>query len=75
MQTSAGKEEFLKQFESIIENVKSSRAKVDKRLNEERRRRDQLTYKMQALTDLQRKYAAAVKQLSIECRKHENFAQ
>lgn len=71
MQSSAGKEEFLKQFESIVENVKQTKIKVQNKYTEERRVRDQLSQKLLCLIEQQRRYVAAVRQLDIECRKNE----
>lgn len=71
MQSSAGKEEFIKQFESIVENVKQTKVKVQNKCAEERRVRDQLSEKLLGLVEMQRRYVAAVRQLDIECRRNE----
>ncbi|XP_068918139.1 coiled-coil domain-containing protein 93 isoform X2 [Tenebrio molitor] len=69
--SSYGKEEFLKQFQNIIEGVTQSKEKVQKQLLDEKRKRDQLSSSLQILIEQQRKYVTAVRQLSIECKKHE----
>lgn len=71
MQSSSSKEEFLKQFQNIVDSVRQSKFKVERKLIEERQKRDQLSYTLQGLVELQRKYVTAVRQLSVECRKHE----
>lgn len=71
MQSSGGKEEFLKQLQSIVDSVRQSKVKVERRLLEEKQKRDQLSHTLQGLVELQRKYVAAVRQLSVECKRHE----
>lgn len=71
MQSVSGKDEFLRQFEAIVESVKLTKAKVEQKCQEERRHRDVLSQKLLGLIDQQRRYVAAVRQLGIECRKNE----
>lgn len=71
MQSTAGKEEFTKQFEAIVENVKQTKVKIQNKCSEERRVRDQLSQKLLGLIEQQRRYVAAVRQLDIECRRNE----
>lgn len=71
MASASGKEQFLKQFEAIVEGVKRNKSKVEKRCAEEKSRRDALSRQLVTLVEQQRKYVAAVKQLTIECRKNE----
>lgn len=71
MQSNSGKDEFLAQFQNIVDGVKQSKEKIERKLSEEKQRRDQLNASLQALIELQRKYVASVRQLSIECRKYE----
>lgn len=71
MQSTVGKEEFIKQFEAIVENVKQTKVKVQNKCGEERRIRDQLSQKLLALVEQQRRYVTAVRQLDIECRRNE----
>ncbi|XP_043467403.1 coiled-coil domain-containing protein 93 [Leptopilina heterotoma] len=73
MASASGKEQFLKQFEAIVEGVKRNKSKVEKRCAEEKSRRDALSRQLVTLVEQQRKYVAAVKQLTIECRKNETL--
>ncbi|XP_023011569.2 coiled-coil domain-containing protein 93 isoform X2 [Leptinotarsa decemlineata] len=73
MQSASGKEEFLNQFQAIVDGVRQSRQKVELKLTEEKLKRDELSSNLQSLVDQQRKYVAAVRQLSVECRKHETL--
>nr|CAH7735399.1 unnamed protein product [Callosobruchus chinensis] len=69
--TPIGKEDFLRQLQNIVESVRQSKLKVEHRVNEEKRKRDELSNSLQGLVELQRKYVSAVRQLSVECQKHE----
>nr|XP_034186280.1 coiled-coil domain-containing protein 93 isoform X1 [Osmia lignaria] len=71
MASASGKEQFLKQFEAIVGGVKRNKAKVEKRCADEKNRRDALSRQLVTLVEQQRKYVAAVRQLTIECRKNE----
>lgn len=71
MASASGKEEFLKQFEAIVAGVKRNKTKVEKRCADEKNRRDALSRQLVTLIEQQRKYVAAVRQLTIECRKNE----
>ncbi|XP_015431156.1 PREDICTED: coiled-coil domain-containing protein 93 isoform X2 [Dufourea novaeangliae] len=71
MASASGKEQFLKQFEAIVAGVKRNKAKVEKRCADEKNRRDALSRQLATLIEQQRKYVAAVRQLTIECRKNE----
>ncbi|XP_066590902.1 coiled-coil domain-containing protein 93 isoform X2 [Prorops nasuta] len=71
MASASGKEQFLKQFEAIVEGVKRNKMKVEKRCSDEKHRRDVLSQQLVTLIEQQRKYVAAVRQLTIECRKNE----
>lgn len=60
----------------IVEGVQQSKTKVENRLKEEKNKRDGLGDALQKLIEQQRRYVAAVRQLSLECRRHEAlFAQ
>lgn len=61
----------MKQLENILDAVHQSKKKVEARLMNEKQKRDQLSQTLQGFIEQQRKYVAAVRQLSIECRKHE----
>ncbi|KOC71140.1 Coiled-coil domain-containing protein 93 [Habropoda laboriosa] len=71
MASTSGKEQFLKQFEAIVSGVKRNKAKVERRCADEKNRRDALSLELVTLIEQQRKYVAAVRQLTIECRKNE----
>ncbi|XP_014483645.1 PREDICTED: coiled-coil domain-containing protein 93 [Dinoponera quadriceps] len=71
MASASGKEQFLKQFETIVAGVKRNKAMVEKRCADEKNRRDALSRQLVTLVEQQRKYVAAVRQLTIECRKNE----
>lgn len=71
MQSSSGREEFLKQLENIVEGVKQSKNKIEQKLSEEKQKRDQLSNVLQGHIDVQRRYVSAIRQLSIECKKYE----
>lgn len=64
------REQFIRQFEGIVENVKQNKVKIEQRRNEERLRRDKLNRQQVALLELERSYVAAVRQLTVECRKN-----
>lgn len=71
MASASGKEQFLKQFETIVTGVKRNKTMVEKRCIDEKCRRDALSRQLVTLVEQQRKYVAAVRQLTIECRKNE----
>ncbi|XP_067002897.2 coiled-coil domain-containing protein 93 isoform X2 [Anabrus simplex] len=73
MSSASGKEQFMKQFDAIVEGVKQNKAKVERRRLEERQRRDRLSQQLLGLVDQQRRYVAAVRQLTIECRRNETL--
>ncbi|CAH1970701.1 unnamed protein product [Acanthoscelides obtectus] len=47
MSSSSGKEEFLLQFQNIVDSVRQSKMKVEHRLNEEKKKRDELSSTLQ----------------------------
>lgn len=69
--SNSSKEEFLRQFQNIMEGVKNSKQKVERQVTDEKKKRDQLSSTLHVLIEQQRKYVTAVRQLSIECKKHE----
>ncbi|OXU20658.1 hypothetical protein TSAR_005179 [Trichomalopsis sarcophagae] len=73
MASTSGKEQFIKQFELIVDGVQRNKAKVKKRCAEETARRDALSRQLLSLMEQQRKYVVAVRQLTIECRKNESL--
>ena len=42
MQSASGKEEFLSQFQKIVEGVRNNRLKFEEQVSEEKKKRDQL---------------------------------
>nr|KAG5698060.1 hypothetical protein BaRGS_016708 [Batillaria attramentaria] len=71
MSSPANKEQFLKQFEQIVEGIKQNREKVEKKRQEEKMRRDQLSDQYLDLIEKQRLYFKTVKDFKEECRKNE----
>lgn len=47
MESSSGKEEFLKQLQNIMEGVRQNRFKIEKQVSEEKKKRDQLAGSLQ----------------------------
>lgn len=73
MLSNSGKAEFLNQFQNIVDGVKQAKHKVETGLSKEKKRREDLGTKLHILIEQQRKYVAAVRQLSIEFTKHETL--
>lgn len=71
MASSGGKEQFLRQMEQIVEGIKQSRLKMEKKRQENKMRRDQLNDEYLELLDKQRLYFKTVKDFKEECRKNE----
>lgn len=71
MQTLIGKDEFLKQFQQIVDSVKQSRQKIEMKLIDELKKRDMYSQQLHNFIEIQRKYVNVVRQLSIECKRHE----
>ncbi|KAM6955649.1 coiled-coil domain-containing protein 93 isoform 2-T2 [Lycodopsis pacificus] len=71
MASSAAKEQFLRQMEQIVEGIKQSRIKMEKKKQENKMRRDQLNDEYLELLDKQRLYFKTVKDFKEECRKNE----
>lgn len=70
-----GREEFLREMETILHGVQQTLSKVRAKYNEETQRRDQLTIKLQKYFDVQREYAAAIKLFTKECQRSERLHQ
>lgn len=73
MSTAASREHFLKQLDTIVGGVKQTRTKVRNRCEDEKAKRDGLNAQMACLVEQQRKYAAAVKEFTTECRRNEEW--
>nr|XP_057937566.1 coiled-coil domain-containing protein 93 [Doryrhamphus excisus] len=71
MSSSSDKEQFLRQLEQIVEGLKQSRIKMEKKKQENKMRRDQLNDEYLELLDKQRLYFKTVKDFKEECRKNE----
>ncbi|XP_055919878.1 coiled-coil domain-containing protein 93 isoform X2 [Eupeodes corollae] len=71
MTTPQSREQFLKQFEAIVDGVKQTHNKVLQKCDDEKVKRDALNSQLMHLVEQQRKYAAAVKQLTRECQRCE----
>ncbi|XP_018902228.2 coiled-coil domain-containing protein 93 isoform X1 [Bemisia tabaci] len=66
MSNSAAKDEFLEKLDKIVEEIQSNKLKVERRRNDEKLNRDELSAELSSLQDKQRQYVAALKQLSDE---------
>ncbi|XP_053295968.1 coiled-coil domain-containing protein 93 isoform X5 [Pleuronectes platessa] len=71
MSSSAAKEQFLRQMEQIVEGIKQSRIKMEKKKQGNKMRRDRLNDEYLELLDKQRLYFKTVKDFKEECRKNE----
>ncbi|XP_077516082.1 coiled-coil domain-containing protein 93 isoform X1 [Amblyomma americanum] len=71
MSNPATKDQFLAQFEQIVDGVKQNRIKVDKKRQEAKMSRDRLHDSLLELVDKQRLYFRTVKEFKEECRKNE----
>lgn len=71
MASSGGREQFLRQLEQIVEGIRQSRLKNEKKKQEGKMRRDQLNDDYLELLDKQRLYFKTVKDFKEECRKNE----
>ncbi|XP_071955129.1 coiled-coil domain-containing protein 93-like [Antedon mediterranea] len=71
MSSNAGKDQFLKQFEGIVEGIKTNKNKVEKRRQDEKGRRDKLNKSYLDLIEKQRLYFKTIKDFKEECRKNE----
>lgn len=71
MSNPATKDQFLEQFEQIVEGVKQNRLKVEKKRQEAKMSRDRLHDSLLELVDKQRLYFRTVKEFKEECRKNE----
>ncbi|CAG5866017.1 unnamed protein product [Menidia menidia] len=71
MSSSAAKEQFLRQMEQIVEGIKQSRIKMERKKQENKMKRDQLNDEYLELLDKQRLYFKTVKEFKEECRRNE----
>ncbi|XP_035783356.1 coiled-coil domain-containing protein 93-like isoform X2 [Anopheles albimanus] len=75
MQKPHTREQFIQQFDSIVEGIRTTKASLRRKCDEERSKRDALNGQLQLLVEQQRKYAATVKQLTLECQRNEALMQ
>ncbi|XP_014261634.1 coiled-coil domain-containing protein 93 [Cimex lectularius] len=67
------KEEFIKQFEAIVDGVKHNKLKVEQKRNEERDMRDKLRLHLSGLVDQHRLYVSLLKQFTLECEENQKL--
>ncbi|XP_035917421.1 coiled-coil domain-containing protein 93 isoform X1 [Anopheles stephensi] len=75
MQNPHSREQFVQQFETIVEGIRATKAKLKKKCDDEKAKRDGLNAQLLCLMEQQRKYAATVKQLTMECQRNEALMQ
>ncbi|XP_049549351.1 coiled-coil domain-containing protein 93 isoform X2 [Anopheles darlingi] len=75
MQKPHTREQFIQQFDSIVEGIRTTKASLRRKCDDERSKRDALNGQLQLLVEQQRKYAATVKQLTLECQRNEALMQ
>uniref|UniRef100_A0A182PD39 Coiled-coil domain-containing protein 93 n=1 Tax=Anopheles epiroticus TaxID=199890 RepID=A0A182PD39_9DIPT len=75
MQTPHSREQFVQQFETIVEGIRATKAKLKKKCDDEKAKRDGLNGQLLCLMEQQRKYATTVKQLTMECQRNEALMQ
>ncbi|XP_008473730.1 coiled-coil domain-containing protein 93-like [Diaphorina citri] len=73
MNSQVSKEQFIQQFENIVDGVRQNKYKVEQRRNSEKFQRDQLSNQLTSLLEQQRQYVMAQKQLSAECHNYETL--
>lgn len=71
MASAASRDQFLRQMEQIVEGIKQSRMKMEKKKQENKMRRDQLNDQYLELLEKQRLYFKTVKEFKEEGRKNE----
>lgn len=67
MTTIQSKEQFLKKFEEIVEGVSMSKTKIRRKNEEEKNVQDKLNAELLGFIELQRRYAAMIKQFKLAC--------
>lgn len=71
MSSNANKEQFLKQFEQIVEGVRQNKARVEEKKVKEKEKRDELQDTYTQLQQQQRQYYKMVRDFQEECSKNE----
>lgn len=67
------KEQFVAQFEIIVDGVRQTKQKVRNKFDDEKAKRDGLNAQLSSLVEQQRKYAAALKQFTKDCERNEQL--
>lgn len=67
------KDQFVQQFEDIVDGVRQTKIKVKNKCEEEKVKRDALNSQLLSLVEQQRKYAATLKQFTKECERNEQL--
>ncbi|XP_050072525.1 coiled-coil domain-containing protein 93 [Anopheles maculipalpis] len=75
MQNPHSREQFVQQFETIVDGIRATKSKLKKKCDDEKAKRDGLNAQLLCLMEQQRKYAATVKQLTMECQRNEALMQ
>lgn len=63
--------QYLEQFEKIVAGVKSNKAKVEQKRQQEKMRRDELNEEYHDLLEKHRQYVKTIQEFQQECRKNE----
>ncbi|XP_071811815.1 coiled-coil domain-containing protein 93-like isoform X2 [Apostichopus japonicus] len=71
MASPSSTQQFLKQFEQMVEGIKGTKSSLEKRKMEEKMKRDQINDNYLDLIEKQRLYFKTVKDFQEECRKNE----
>ncbi|XP_072273951.1 coiled-coil domain-containing protein 93 isoform X2 [Pyxicephalus adspersus] len=71
MASSGTREQFLRQMEQIVDGIRQSRNKMEKKKQENKMRRDQLNDEYLEMLEKQRLYFKTVKEVKEECRRNE----
>lgn len=69
------REQFVKQFEAIVDGVRQTRTKVSAKYEDEKTKRDALNAHLSSLVEQQRKYATAVKQFTKYCERNNQLVK
>lgn len=69
------REQFVKQFDGIVDGVRQTKAKIATKYGDEKTKRDALNAHLSSLVEQQRKYAAAVKQFTDYCERNNQLGK
>lgn len=69
------REQFVKQFETIVDGVRQTKSKVSAKYEDEKTKRDALNTHLSSLVEQQRKYAAALKQFTNYCERNNQLVK